>query len=144
MVKVDEFNLPEELYYLEEGRSWAKIEPDGRVRVGLSDIAVKMAAEIIYIRLKPRGASVEQGKGFGTMESAKWVGPLKSPVSGTIVDVNDTLTKTPSIIVRDPYGEGWAVLIQPAKLESDLKNLLHTAEQLTEWALKEKSNLQKK
>jgi glycine cleavage system H protein len=144
MVKVDEFNLPEELYYHEEGRSWAKIEPDGRVRVGLSDIAVKMAAEIIYIRLKPRGASVEQGKGFGTMESAKWVGPLKSPVSGTIVDINETLTKTPSIIVRDPYGEGWAVLIQPAKLESDLKNLLHTVEQLTEWALKEKSNLQKK
>lgn len=143
-MKVDEFNLPEELYYHEEGRSWAKIEPDGRVRVGLSDIAVKMAAEIIYIRLKPRGASVEQGKGFGTMESAKWVGPLKSPVSGTIVDINETLTKTPSIIVRDPYGEGWAVLIQPAKLESDLKNLLHTVEQLTEWALKEKSNLQKK
>jgi glycine cleavage system H lipoate-binding protein len=60
------------------------------------------------------------------------------------VDINETLTKTPSIIVRDPYGEGWAVLIQPAKLESDLKNLLHTVEQLTEWALKEKSNLQKK
>jgi glycine cleavage system H protein len=144
MVKVDEFNLPEDLYYYEEGRSWAKIEPDGRVRVGLSDVAVKMAAEIIYIRLKPKGASVEQGKGFGTMESAKWVGPLKSPVSGSIAETNEALTKTPGMIVNDPYGEGWAVLIQPTKLESDLKNLLHTAEQLTEWALKEKANLQKK
>jgi len=102
-----------------------------------------MAAEIIYIRLKPKGASVEQGKGFGTMESAKWVGPLKSPVSGTIVETNEALTKTPGMIVKDPYGEGWAVLIQPKNLESELKNLLHTPEQITAWAIKEKASLQK-
>ncbi len=144
MVNIDEFNLPEELYYLEEGRSWAKVESDGKVRVGLSDIAVKLAAEIIYIRLKPKGANVEQGKGFGTMESAKWVGPLKSPVSGTIVETNDVLTKNPSIIVKDPYGEGWAVIIQPKNPENELDSLLHTPEQLTAWATREKANLQKK
>ena len=62
MVKVDEFNLPEDLYYYEEGRSWAKIEPDGRVRVGLSDVAVKMAAEIIYIRLNPKAPRLSKVK----------------------------------------------------------------------------------
>ncbi len=144
MVKVDDFNLPDELYYFEEGRSWAKVEPDGKVRVGLSDVAVKMASDIIYIRLKPKGAAVEQGKGFGTMESSKWVGPLKSPVSGSITEVNETLAKNPGIIVKDPYGEGWAVLIQATNLENDLKSLLHTPEQITAWATKEKANLQKK
>jgi glycine cleavage system H protein len=144
MVKVDEFNLPDELYYFEEGRSWAKVEPDSRVRVGLSDIAVKMASDIIYIRLKPKGASVEQGKGFGTMESSKWVGPLKSPVAGTITEINETLVKNPSVVLKDPYGDGWAVIIQPTNLENDLKNLLHTPEQITAWATKEKANLQKK
>jgi glycine cleavage system H protein len=144
LVKVDEFDLPDELYYLEEGRSWAKVEPDGNVRVGLSDIAVKMALDIIYIRLKPKGAALERGKGFGTMESSKWVGPLKSPASGTIISVNEVLTKNPSVIVKDPYGEGWAVLIQPTNLEDDFKSLLHTPEQLTAWATKEKANLQKK
>jgi glycine cleavage system H protein len=143
MVKIEEFDLPEELYYFEEGRSWAKIESDGRVRVGLSDIAVKMASDIIYIRLKPKGATVIQGKGFGTMESSKWVGPLKSPVAGTIVDSNELITKTPESMVEDPYGKGWAVIIQPTNLEEDLKNLLHTPEQLTIWAKKEKENLQK-
>ena len=144
MVKVDDFNLPDELYYFEEGRSWAKVEPDGKVRVGLSDVAVKMASDIIYIRLKPKGAAVEQGKGFGTMESSKWVGPLKSPVSGSITEVNETLAKNPGIIVKDPYCEGWAVLIQATNLENDLKSLLHTPEQITAWATKEKANLQKK
>jgi glycine cleavage system H protein len=143
MVKIEEFDLPEELYYFEEGRSWAKIESDGRVRVGLSDIAVKMASDIIYIRLKPKGATVIQGKGFGTMESSKWVGPLKSPVAGTIVDSNELITKTPESMVEDPYGKGWAVIIQPTNLEEDLKNLLHTPEQLTIWAKKEKENLKK-
>ncbi len=144
MVKVDEFDLPDELYYLEEGRSWAKVEPDGNVRVGLSDIAIKMAADIIYIRLKPKGAVVERGKGFGTMESSKWVGPLKSPVSGTIISVNEVLTKNPSVMVKDSYGGGWTVIIQPTNLENDIKGLLHTPEQLTAWATKEKANLQKK
>ena len=130
MVKIEEFDLPEELYYFEEGRSWAKIESDGRVRIGLSDIAVKMASDIIFIRLKPKGATIIQGKGFGTMESSKWVGPLKSPVAGTIEELNESLTNNPSTIVKDPYGEGWAVLIKPTNLEEDLKNLLHTNEQL--------------
>ncbi len=144
MVKVDEFNLPDELYYHEEGRSWARLEPDGKVRVGLSDIAVKLAAEIIYIRLKPKGAKVEQGKGFGTMESAKWVGPLKSPVSGTIVETNEALAKKPETVKSDPYGDGWAVLIQPTDMEKDLQSLLHTQEQITAWATREKANLEKK
>ena len=143
MVKIEEFDLPEELYYFEEGRTWAKIESDGRVRVGLSDIAVKMASDIIFIRLKPKGATIVQGKGFGTMESSKWVGPLKSPVAGTIEELNESLTKNPASIVEDPYGEGWAVLIKPTNLEEDLKNLLHSTEQLTTWAKKEKEDLQK-
>ncbi len=140
MVKIEEFDLPEELYYFEEGRSWAKVESDGRVRVGLSDIAVKMASDIIFIRLKPKGAPIVQGKGFGTMESSKWVGPLKSPIAGTIEELNESLTKNPGIIVKDPYGEGWAVLIKPTNLEEDLKNLLHSTEQLTAWAKKEKES----
>ena len=143
MVKIEEFDLPEELYYFEEGRTWAKIESDGRVSVGLSDIAVKMASDIIFIRLKPKGATIVQGKGFGTMESSKWVGPLKSPVAGTIEELNESLTKNPASIVEDPYGEGWAVLIKPTNLEEDLKNLLHSTEQLTTWAKKEKEDLQK-
>lgn len=144
MVEIDGYNLPEDLYYHEEGRSWVKVEPDGKARVGLSDIAVKMAAEIIYIRLKPKGSTVEQGKGFGTMESAKWVGPLKSPISGTIVQINDALTKKPEIIKKDPYGEGWAVLIQPTNLDGDLQRLIHTPEQLRSWVEREKAALQKK
>lgn len=144
MGKIEEFDLPEELYYFEDGRSWAKIESDGRVRVGLSDIAVKLASDIIFIRLKSKNATVVQGKGFGTMESSKWVGPLKSPISGTIVESNVSLTKNPASMVKDPYGEGWAVVIQPTNLEEDLKNLLHTTEQLTTWAKKEKENLQNK
>lgn len=132
MVKVGKYDLPNELHYWGRnpdgsvrGRTWAKLEPDGRVRVGLTDRGQDMAGKILFIRLRPKGSSIEQGKPFGTIETAKWTGPLESPVSGTIEEVNEELRRKPSLVNEDPYGRGWMVVIKPTKLESDLKSLLY-------------------
>jgi len=135
MVKVDDYELREDLYYWPRGLTWAKVEPDGRVRAGITDLAQGIAGKIRFIRVKPKGSEVVQGKGIGTMETGKWVGPLESPVSGTIHEVNDALRTKPTIANEDPYGKGWFVILKPSKPE-ELENLVH-GEAIFEWYKKE-------
>jgi glycine cleavage system H protein len=106
--------------------TWAKqeSEPPKVVRVGVDDFAQKQAGELKFIRLFPVGKEVKQGARFGTLETAKWVGPLLSPVSGKIAQVNDQVLKTPKLVNEDPYGKGWMVIIEPSDLHGDLSRLV--------------------
>lgn len=133
MVKVDKYEYPENLYYWAKGRTWAKLEPDGRVRVGITDYGQSLAGKILFYRSRPKESTVEQGKPMGTLESAKWTGPLEAPVSGVIDEVNEELRRKPSLLNDDPYGKGWVALVKPTNLEAELKNLL-TGEAAIAWA----------
>ena len=146
MVKVGDYELKEDLYYWGggekgEGQTWAKPEPDGRIRVGITDLAGKLAGKIRFIRIKPPGRSVEQGKGVGTMETGKWVGPVESPISGTIEEINRTLRRKPQALNTDPYGDGWIALLKPSNAE-ELENLIH-GEAAVDWYKKEIEKKQK-
>jgi len=135
MVKVGEYELREDLSYWSHGQTWAKLEPDGRVRVGVTDLAQKLAGKIRFVRIKPPGRSVEQGKGVATMETGKWVGPLEAPIGGTIEEINRALRRKPQALNDDPYGDGWIVLLKPSKPE-ELQGLVH-GEGLIDWYKKE-------
>ncbi len=135
MVKVDEYELREDLYYWPKGLTWAKVEPDGRVKVGLTDLAQRLATKIRFIRTLPKGRAVDQGKMVATLETGKWVGPVESPISGTIDEVNMALRGKPTLVNDDPYGEGWVALLKPTKPE-EIENLLH-GEAIFEWYKKE-------
>jgi glycine cleavage system H protein len=119
MAEVRGCKLPEDLYYLVEKHVWARLEPDGRVRVGLTDVAQNLAKTIITVRAKGVGKTLAQKQSAGTVESGKWVGPVPAPVSGEIVEVNTALGATPSLINSDPYGEGWLLLMRPSDWEKD-------------------------
>jgi len=135
MVKVGEYELKEDLYYWPRGITWAKKEPDGRVRVGFSDLAQKLAQQIRFARIKPKGSVIEQGRGVASVESQKWVGAVESPVSGTVDEVNANLRTKPKLINEDPYGEGWIAILKPSKPE-ELEGLVH-GEAVVEWYKKE-------
>ncbi len=81
--------------------------------------------KLLFISLRKPKTKVEQGKPIGSLETGKWVGTVKAPVSGTIVEVNEELKKNPKLVHEDPYGRGWMVIIEPEKLEEDLKALYH-------------------
>ena len=123
MVKIGEYEFPDELYYSIE-HTWAKVEPDGSVRVGITDFAQKMAGTIVFVRTLPVGKAVAQLKPFGTLETGKYVGKLYAPVSGAIATTNAKLREQASIINKDPYVEGWIIVIKPSNLDGDLKNLM--------------------
>jgi len=131
MVVLDGYEFPEDLYYTPEdgiGNSWARIESDGSVTVGIDDFFQKTAKTIRYIDLPFEGDKVEQGKAFATLESEKWVGQVTAPVSGEVLAVNNEVLEQPRLVNEDPYGKGWLIKIKPEKLDEELKNLVHGLE----------------
>jgi len=131
MVVLDGYEFPEDLYYTPEdgvGNSWARIESDGSVTVGIDDFFQKTAKTIRYVDLPFEGDKVEQGKAFATLESEKWVGQVTAPVSGEVLAVNNEVLEQPKLINEDPYGKGWLIKIKPEKLDEEIKNLIHGLE----------------
>ena len=121
-MEIQGYNLPDELYY-EPNHTWARVEGD-TVVVGLNDFAQKLAGEFVSIDLPSPGKKVQQGKPIGSVESGKWVGRVYAPVSGEVIEANESLEDDPTLMNSDPYGEGWVAKIKmdnPAELENLLK-----------------------
>jgi glycine cleavage system H protein len=131
MAKLESFNLPDELYYHGEDHLWARVE-DNQVRIGLDDVAQSSAQVITHLRLKPPGRPIPQNRPFGTMEAGKYIGPLRLPVGGKVIEINDELIDSPGLANSDPYGKGWLALVVPDNLQGDLNNLVH-GDKLQSW-----------
>ncbi len=116
--------IPKDLRYTKT-HEWARHEKD-RVRVGLSDFAQGELSDIVFVELPKVGTEVVQNKEMGVIESVKSASDLYSPVSGTVVEVNDKLTKNPEMVNKSPYGDGWLVVVSP-KSADELKNLMDPA-----------------
>ncbi len=114
MAEVRGCNIPEDRYYWVEKHAWARPEADGTVTIGITDVAQRLAKGIINATPKDVGRTVQKGKSVGTLESGKWVGPVTSPITGEIVEINETAKAKPSLINEDPYGQGWFVRLKPA------------------------------
>ena len=91
---------------------------------------------MVGVELPETGSTVEKGESIGVLESVKAVADVYAAVSGVIVEVNERLLEEPELVNKDPYGEGWLVVIEPSKPE-ELNQLL-TPEQYVEHVKKEK------
>ena len=123
MAEINGCDLPEDLYYLVEKHVWARPEPDGTIRVGLTDVAQGLAKTFLSARPKAVGRALKQAQSAGTVESGKFVGPVPAPVSGEIIAVNEALVTRPSLINDDPYGAGWFLILRPADWEGERAGL---------------------
>lgn len=121
-------NVPDDLYYWVQEHVWVRPEADGTLTVGMTDAAQHLAGSVVTATPKEAGKPVKKGKSTGTVESGKWVGPIKSPVNGTILATNDALKSDPKVLNRDPYGAGWFIRVQPENWEADKADLLTGAE----------------
>ena len=127
MAQAADFYLPDDLYYDRKDHLWARIEGN-QVRVGLDMFGQKAAGTVAYIKLMPVGKQVVKGRAFGSLEAGKYIGPLKAPVNGKLVEVNSEVVATPKLVNTDPYGQGWLVVIEPSNLQEDLKDLVQGTE----------------
>ena len=100
---------PETLKYTKD-HEWMAID-DGVGRVGITDFAQKQLGDVVFVELPDVGTVVTQGQAFGTIESVKAVSELFAPVSGEVVEVNDTLKDKPEQVNADPHG-AWMLAIR--------------------------------
>jgi glycine cleavage system H protein len=108
---------PSRLKYTRE-HEWLEVE-GGTGTVGITDFAQKELGDIVYVELPARGARVAAGKPMGSVESVKAVSEIYAPVGGEVIEVNGELARSPELINRDPYGDGWMVRMridEPAAL----------------------------
>ena len=130
MVKVDDYEVREGLYYSKEW-AWVKVE-DGKARIGITDYAQKQLREVVFAELPNVGDEIVKGEPFGTVESVKSVSDLVAPVSGKIEEVNEEVVDNPQLINEDPYGKGWLIVVSPSNLDEDLKTLM-SFEESVKW-----------
>ena len=123
-IKVDKwtFRVPKDLFY-NENDCWARIEGDS-AKVGITDFLQNMVSDIIFVKFNEPGSKIAQFDEIASFESTKSVLDLISPVSGTIQEVNEKLNQNPELANKDPYGEGWFVIVKLEDFENDRQNLL--------------------
>ncbi len=113
-----------DLHYVVKDNTWAKVNDDGTVTIGMTDIAQNLAGPILHAKAKKVGTVRKKGRPIATVESGKWVGPIKSPVAGEIVAVNEGLVEDAQLLNRSPYKDGWVVKISPSNLDEDLASMV--------------------
>jgi glycine cleavage system H protein len=104
-------DIPDDYLFTDE-HEWARDEGDGTVTVGITEQAEDMLGDVVYVELPREGDSVEAGGEFGFIESVKAAEELFSPVSGDIVDVNESLLDAPEQVNESPYEDGWMVRVE--------------------------------
>lgn len=102
--------FPDDLRYTKE-HEWVKVT--GHVAViGITDFAQEQLGDIVFVELPAVGEELKEGETFGAVESVKSVSDCFSPISGKVLDVNDSLTESPEILNEDCYGEGWMLKVK--------------------------------
>lgn len=131
-MKIDGYEMPEDLYYYPESFLWVRKDSDTGATVGLTDFAQQQAGKVSFIRIRPKGFELEVGKVFGTMESFKWVGALRSPLKGIIESVNEDVTKNPGLVKESPYEKGWLIKVKFPSSDDGFSKLL-TKDSVVKW-----------
>ena len=101
---------------------WAWLDKD-IVTIGITDFAQDQLGELVYVELPETGIEVNVGQEVVVIESVKAAGDVKSPVKGTVVEVNSALNDDPEKVNADPTGEGWFYRVRVAS-PSDLDKLM--------------------
>lgn len=123
-MKIGEHEFPDELHYLVEHDVWARLHGDGSATVGITALGIALAGEVYMCRPKQVGSTVEQGRSIAVVELAKAVVSVKSPVRGTVVEVNARLANEPEVVFRDPYGAGWLARVTLGDWAADSQALV--------------------
>ncbi len=116
------FQLPESLHY-HRGHTWARVDDDGVVVVGLDDFARRLVSPAAAVNLPAVGEWVRQGEPAFEVSTEKRRASLVAPVEGEVLAVNHDLQARPGLVSDDPYGRGWLVKVRPAGLAASLRNL---------------------
>jgi glycine cleavage system H protein len=118
-------NYPENYRYSKE-HEWVDLQGD-TATIGITFHAQHELGDIVYVDLPKVGARVDVGKTFGSVESVKAVSDVYAPVSGEVIEINDTLAASPEKLNEDPHGAAWLIKLRVEK-NNEFNNLLAAAD----------------
>jgi len=121
-------NVPVNLKYSKD-HEWLKIDGD-IAYIGITAYATEQLGDIVFLDVTTVGETLEKEEVFGTIEAVKTVSDMLMPVSGEILEFNETLEGNPGLLNTDPFGEGWIVKIKitnPTEIEDLLDNTEYEA-----------------
>jgi glycine cleavage system H protein len=114
-------NIPNNLKFTKD-HEWVKLEGDIAV-VGITDFAQGELGDIVYVEVDSLDSVVEKEDVFGSIEAVKTVSDLFMPITGEIIEFNESLESNPEVVNTDPYGDGWIVKVKVQNVE-ELEDLL--------------------
>jgi glycine cleavage system H protein len=103
-------SYPDDLRYHRE-HDWARVE-DGEAVLGITWYAQDALGELVHYEPPEAGATVKQGESYGEVESVKAVSEIIAPLTGEVIEVNQTVIDAPETVNEDPYGAGWLIRIR--------------------------------
>jgi glycine cleavage system H protein len=120
MIVVRGCAFPQDRYYHVDYNVWVQRTAADIVTLGATSFGAALAIEFFAFTPKALGTAIEAGRAVGLLELSKTVVSVRSPVAGSLSEINTTVMAKPSIISADPYGAGWLVrLTTNAMIESD-------------------------
>ena len=117
-------NIPDDLKYAST-HEWIGINEEGLVTVGISDHAQEALGDIVFVELPEAGASVNSKEEVAVVESVKAASDIYSPITGEIVEVNESLLDSPETVNASPYELGWFFKIRMEN-EAELDDLMNS------------------
>lgn len=115
-------NIPDDLKYA-SSHEWVRVDDEGVATVGISDHAQDALGDIVFVELPEVGTSVNAKEEVAVVESVKAASDIYSPLSGTIVAVNETLMDAPETVNSSSYDNGWFFRIELSN-EAELDDLM--------------------
>lgn len=118
-------NTPEDVSYTKD-HEWVRVKGE-KATIGITDHAQKQLGDVVYVELPKIGDRFEATEPFGSVESVKAVSEVYMPVTGSVLEINESLNESPELVNEDPYGDGWMIV---AKVDNaaELDGLLTAAE----------------
>ena len=132
-VEVGGYTLALDRAYDPESHLWAQVLDGDLVRIGMDPLGVETSGTLAQLAFEPEGTRLRRGEPFGSLEAAKFVGPLVSPLSGTVARHNRAALNDPALVEHDPLGEGWLVELAPSDLASELTLLVRDEDEIARW-----------
>jgi glycine cleavage system H protein len=120
---VADYDFPDGLLFTSDDE-WIRVEDD-QVVIGISDFAQNQLGDIVFVELPEIGTSTEVGLPFGTIESVKAVSDLCAPLSGEVLEINESLEDEPEKVNESCYEQGWLIRLRPSD-RSQLDALMST------------------
>lgn len=123
LLQIEGYRLAADRAYDPDTHVWVERRAGGTVRVGLDPLGLETMGTLAQLDLLGPGTAIARGEALGTLEAEKFVGPLASPLSGTVVAVNDAAIRDPRLVHDDPFA-AWLLELEPSDYDAEVSALV--------------------